>query len=134
HLHVVPGAVGPDVRAARRAVDDRGDRREDLLDLGIRSGVAARHDARPEQRTLLATRHPDPHEPQPALGALLRAALGVGEVRAAVRLWTATGVPRRAMLRARFAPITASPVTPMRLVLMGATLRQPWLRAPPPRG
>ena len=36
-------------------------------------------------------------------------------VRAVVRLCTATGTPRRAMLRARLAPITASPVTPMRL-------------------
>src|SRR3954451_5277562 len=36
-------------------------------------------------------------------------------VRAAVRLCTATGVPRRAMLRARLAPITASPVTPILL-------------------
>ena len=32
------------------------------------------------------------------------------------RLCTAVGVPRRAMLRARLAPITASPVTPMRLL------------------
>ena len=31
----------------------------------------------------------------------------------AVRLCTAVGTPRRAMLRARFAPITASPVTPI---------------------
>src|SRR4051812_47346416 len=36
-------------------------------------------------------------------------------VRAEVRLCTATGTPRRAMLRARLAPMTASPVTPMRL-------------------
>src|SRR3954463_5675437 len=34
-------------------------------------------------------------------------------VRAGVRLWTATRTPRRAMLRARFAPITARPVTPI---------------------
>ena len=34
-------------------------------------------------------------------------------VLAAVRLWTAIGTPRRAMLRARFAPMTASPVTPI---------------------
>src|SRR3954447_19272112 len=34
---------------------------------------------------------------------------------AVVRLCTAVGVPRRAMLRARLAPITASPVTPIRL-------------------
>src|SRR4051812_3263006 len=37
-------------------------------------------------------------------------------VRAVVRLCTATGVPRRAMLRARLAPITASPATPILLV------------------
>ena len=36
-------------------------------------------------------------------------------VRAVVRLCTATGTPWRAMLRARFAPMTARPVTPMRL-------------------
>jgi hypothetical protein len=34
-------------------------------------------------------------------------------VRAAVRLCTATGTPRLAMLRARLAPITANPVTPI---------------------
>src|SRR4051812_2481498 len=34
-------------------------------------------------------------------------------VRAGLRLWTATGTSRLAMLRARFAPITASPVTPI---------------------
>ena len=37
----------------------------------------------------------------------------------AVRLWTAMGTPRRAMLRARFAPITASPVTPIWLIVTG---------------
>src|SRR3954464_1609814 len=39
---------------------------------------------------------------------------------AVVRLCTAVGVPRRAMLRARLAPITASPVTPMRLLAVGS--------------
>ena len=34
----------------------------------------------------------------------------------AVRLWTAMGTPRRAMFRARFAPMTASPVTPIWLI------------------
>src|SRR4051794_37422480 len=33
----------------------------------------------------------------------------------AVRLCTAVGTPRRAMFRARFAPITARPVTPISL-------------------
>ncbi len=37
----------------------------------------------------------------------------------AVRLWTAIGTPRRAMLRARFAPMTASPVTPIWLIVTG---------------
>ena len=35
---------------------------------------------------------------------------------AAVRLCTAMGTPRLAMLRARFAPMTASPVTPIWLI------------------
>src|SRR4051812_28931764 len=39
----------------------------------------------------------------------------------AVRLWTAIGTPRRAMLRARFAPITASPVTPIWLIAEDST-------------
>src|SRR4051794_36294678 len=44
-------------------------------------------------------------------------------VRAALRLWTATGTSRLAMLRARLAPITARPVTPIWLSpLMAATL------------
>src|SRR3954469_23442300 len=44
-------------------------------------------------------------------------------VRAALRLWTDTGTSRLAMLRARFAPITARPVTPIWLSsLMGATI------------
>ena len=34
----------------------------------------------------------------------------------AVRLWTAVSTPRRAMFRARFAPMTASPVTPIWLI------------------
>src|SRR3954470_21429308 len=34
-------------------------------------------------------------------------------VRAALRLWTDTGTSRLAMLRAKFAPITARPVTPI---------------------
>src|SRR5919107_915552 len=41
---------------------------------------------------------------------------------AVVRLCTAVGVPRRAMLRARFAPITASPVTPIRLLPVGSVI------------
>ena len=39
----------------------------------------------------------------------------------AVRLWTAIGKPRRAMLRARFSPITASPVTPIWLIAQDPT-------------
>ena len=37
----------------------------------------------------------------------------------AVRLCTAMGTPLRAMLRARFAPMTASPVTPIWLIAQG---------------
>src|SRR3954451_11852566 len=49
-------------------------------------------------------------------------------VRAALRLWTDTGTSRLAMLRARFAPITARPVTPIWLSsLIG---RDPTCRAP----
>ena len=43
HLHVVARAVRADVGAARLAVDLRGDRREDLLDLGV--GLARRRRA-----------------------------------------------------------------------------------------
>jgi hypothetical protein len=80
HLHVVPGPVRAHVHAAGGAVDDRGDAGEDLLDLGVGGRVAAGHDARPEQRALLAAGHPDAHEPQAAPGELGRAALGVREV------------------------------------------------------
>ena len=41
----------------------------------------------------------------------------------AVRLCTAMGTPRRAMLRARFAPMTASPVTPIWLIAPDPTRR-----------
>ena len=47
-------------------------------------------------------------------------------VRAVVRLCTATGTPRLAMLRARLAPITASPVTPMRLCPVDSVIALPW--------
>ena len=180
HLDVVPGATGADVHAARGVVDDGRDRGEDLLHLGVGGGVAAGHDARPEQRTLLAAGHADTHEADAVRGALLGAAHGVREVRVAgvdddVALVEQRGElldhgvhrlarldhhddlarglqrgdevfgrltageralvavllhelrrlrrrpvvhggrsPRRAMLRARLAPITASPVTPMR--------------------
>ena len=43
HLHVVARAVGADVGAARLAVDLRGDRGEDLLDLAV--GLARRRPA-----------------------------------------------------------------------------------------
>ena len=43
-------------------------------------------------------------------------------VRAAVRLCTAVGTPRPAMLRARLAPITARPVTPIWLPISVRTL------------
>ena len=71
HLHVVARAVGTDVRAAWLAVDLRGDRREDLLDLAVRGALAAGHDRRAEQRALLAAGDAGADEAQPALAALL---------------------------------------------------------------
>ena len=52
---------------------------------------------------------------------------------AVVRLCTAVGVPRRAMLRARLAPITASPVTPIRLLPVGSVIALPRCGAERPR-
>ena len=52
---------------------------------------------------------------------------------AVVRLCTAVGVPRRAMLRARLAPITASPVTPMRLLPVDSVIALPLGAARPGR-
>src|SRR4051795_689326 len=49
-------------------------------------------------------------------------------VRAVVRLCTATGIPCRAILRARLAPMTANPVTPIRLsaAMCCSLLRRAW--------
>ena len=69
HLHVVARAVGADVGAARLAVDLRGDRGEDLLDLAVGVALAARHDRRAEQRALLAAGDAGADEAQPALAA-----------------------------------------------------------------
>ena len=80
HLHVVAGSVRADVGAARLAVDLRGDRGEGLLDLPVGVAVASRHDARAEQRALLAARHAGAEETQPALGAGARPATRVGVV------------------------------------------------------
>ena len=81
HLHVVPGAVGADVGAARRPVDVGGDRLEDRLDrLVVGLAVAAGHDARPVQRSLLAAGDADAQEVDALLGELRVAALGVAEV------------------------------------------------------
>src|SRR4029453_10226003 len=64
-------------------------------------------------------------------------------VRLAVRLWTATGNPLRAALRARFAPMVARPVTPSSqspAIAASFTLRSPCRHAtatvggPPPLG
>ena len=83
HLHVVARAVGADVGAARLAVDLGRDRREDLLDLAVGVALAAGHDARPEQRALLAAGDAGADEAQPALAALGRAPARVEEVRVA---------------------------------------------------
>ena len=65
HLHVVARAVGADVGAARLAVDLRGDRGEDLLDLAVGLARAARHDRRAVQRALLAPGDAGADEAQP---------------------------------------------------------------------
>ena len=62
HLHEVPGAVGADVRAARRAVDVRGDLLQDRAERLVRLRRPARHDRRPVQRALLAAGDPAPDE------------------------------------------------------------------------
>src|SRR5215208_6063189 len=53
---------------------------------------------------------------------------------AVVRLCTAVGVPRRAMLRARLAPITARPVTPITLLPLDAVIALPLGAGRPARG
>ncbi len=84
HLDEVSGAVGADVRDARRTV---GGLRRDLLEHrtegGVRLGGTARHDARAEQRTLLAARDAGAHEVDALLAQLLLAPPGVLEVRVA---------------------------------------------------
>ena len=83
HLHVVPGAVGADVGAAGGAVDLGGDAGEHRLDLGVRLGGAAGHDARALERPGLAARHPGADVADPARLDLRRAPPGVGEERVA---------------------------------------------------
>ncbi len=84
HLHEVPGAVRADVHAARRAVDLGRDRLEDRAELVVGLLRAARHDARPVQRALLAAGDAGADEVQAAARVSARlAAAGVGEVRVA---------------------------------------------------
>jgi len=57
HLHEVPSPVGADVGAAGHAVDLGGDRGEHVLDALVGLTRAARHEARPVERTFLPARH-----------------------------------------------------------------------------
>src|SRR6478752_3098345 len=54
HLDEVPGTVGADVGAARRAVDVRRDLLQDRAERLVRLGRTTRHDGRAVQRALLA--------------------------------------------------------------------------------
>ena len=83
HLHVVAGAVGADVRAARLAVHLGGDRGEDLLDVGVGLARPARHDRGAIERALLTAGDARADEAQPLGLAIGLAAARVGEVRVA---------------------------------------------------
>ncbi len=84
HLHVVAGAVRAHVCAAGGAIDLCGDRLEDRPHrLLVGSSVAARHDARPEERALLTTGHAGADKVHAACADRLVAALRVAEVRVA---------------------------------------------------
>ena len=78
-----PAPSGPDVHAARRAVDLRGDRLEDRAELFVGLGRAAGHDRRAVQRALLAAGHAAADEVHALLAQRPLAAAGVGEVRVA---------------------------------------------------
>ena len=73
-----PGAVGADVRAARHAVDVRGDLLEQRAQRLVGLGGTARHDRRAVQRALLAAGDARADEVQAALADRLLAADGVG--------------------------------------------------------
>ena len=78
-----PGAVGPDVGAARHAVDVRGDLLEQRAQRLVRLGRTAGHDRRPVERALLAAGNAGADEVQAALAHRLLAADGVGVERVA---------------------------------------------------
>ncbi len=84
HLHEVPGTVRTDVGHARRTV---GRLRRDLLQHRAQRVVrllgAARHDARPVERALLAAGDAHADEVDPLLAQLALPAPGVREVRVA---------------------------------------------------
>ena len=83
HLHEVPRAVGPDVRAARHAVDVRGDLLEQRAERLVGLGGTAGHDRRAVQRALLAAGDARADEVQATLAHRLLAADGVGVERVA---------------------------------------------------
>jgi hypothetical protein len=84
HLHEVPGAVGSHVRDAGLAVGRlRGDLLQHRAEGRVRLDRAARHDARAEQRALLAAGDARAHEVDALLAQLSLTAAGVGEVRVA---------------------------------------------------
>ncbi|ESU50790.1 hypothetical protein P376_1233 [Streptomyces sp. HCCB10043] len=81
HLHEVARAVRADVRGARRAVLRlRGDPLQHRAQRRVGLRRAARHDAGPVQRALLAAGDPHSDEVDPALAQLFLAAAGVLEV------------------------------------------------------
>ena len=83
HLHEMPCAVGADVRAARHAVDVRGDLLEQRAQRLVGLGGPARHDRRTVQRALLAAGDARADEVQPAFAHRLLPANGVGVQRIA---------------------------------------------------
>ena len=83
HLDEVAGAVGPDVGAARHAVDVRGDLLEQRAQRLVGLGRAAGHDRRAVERALLAAGDAGADEVQAALADRLLAADGVGVERVA---------------------------------------------------
>ena len=78
-----PDAVGPDVRAARHAVDVRGDLLQQRAERLVGLGGAAGHDRRAVERALLAAGDAGADEVQAALADRLLAADGVGVERVA---------------------------------------------------
>ncbi len=78
-----PGAVRPDVHAARRAVDLRRDRLEDRAEFLVGLRRSAGHDRRPEQRPDLTAGNAAADEVQAVLAQGGLAAAGIDEVRVA---------------------------------------------------